>query len=259
VLSADPDALRELDEYFVHGRHPSDCLVAAEVSEVVRGECCVWDLQTGDLVWRPRAVSVSWSNDGAAVALLVGEYGDDFELRSWPERQLISRCVVKPWACCNTYVTVSPRGDRAAVLWWHQTEGGFNLVALEGGGARRLEGEGYTTRETNCVQGPTFSPDGTLVAISEGFTWWWLPETRETPEEEPSPGGTFRRGRVTIVDVDARSLRQLDVLGEVQAGWIPPHEGWEHFELLGKPRFTSENEIVLSPEFGDTYHLTVPP
>ena len=93
-------------------------------------------------IWRPRARSISWSQDGAAVALLVGEYGDDFELRSWPERGLTSRCVVRPWACCNTYVALSPRGDRAAVLWWHQSEGGINLVSLEDGAARHLEGEG---------------------------------------------------------------------------------------------------------------------
>lgn len=257
--SADPEALSKLDDYFIHGRHPSGRLLAAEVWELMRGECCVWDLQTGDLVWRPKAVSISWSSDGAAIALLVGEYGDRFELRSWPGRKLISRCIVTPWACCNTYVTISPRGDRAAVLWWHQTEGGFNLVALEGGAARHLEGQGYTTRETNCVQGPTFSPDGRLVAMSEGFTWWWLPEPGENPEEEPSPGGTFRRGCVTIVDIDSGSLHQLDVFGEVKGGWIPPHEGWEHFELLGRPYFTSVNEIVLSPEFGDSYRLTVPP
>ncbi len=158
--SADPEALRNLDDFWIHGRHLSGRLIAAEVSEVVKQECCVWDLETGDLVWRPRATSISWSHDGATVALLVGEYGDDFELRSWPERELHSRCLVRPWACCNTYVALSPRGDRAAVLWWHQTEGGVNLVSLENGAARHLESQGYTTRETNAVQGPTFSPDG---------------------------------------------------------------------------------------------------
>jgi len=143
--SADPEALRNIDDFWIHGRHPSGRLIAAEVWDVVKEECCVWDLETGDLVWRPRARSISWSQDGAAVALLVGEYGDDFELRSWPERELTSRCVVRPWACCNTYVSLSPRGDRAGVLWWHQTEGGVNLVSLEDGAARHLE-SGATRR-----------------------------------------------------------------------------------------------------------------
>ena len=47
MLSADPDLLRNLDDYWIHGRHPSGRLVAAEVWEVVKGECCVWDLETG--------------------------------------------------------------------------------------------------------------------------------------------------------------------------------------------------------------------
>ena len=156
--SADPESLRALDEYFVHGRHPSGRLVAAEISDVLQGECCVWDLQTGDLVWRPGAVSINWSNDGTVVALLAGEHGDDFELRSWPGREQISRCAVKPWACCNTYVALSPRGDRAAVLWWHQTEGGVNLVGLEGGTARHLVDDGYTTRETKLRAGADLQP-----------------------------------------------------------------------------------------------------
>jgi len=251
MTAADPKLLRDLDEYLVHGRDPSGGLIAAEVPDVLQGECCVWDLETGEVVWRPRAHSITWSKDGTAVALLTGRDGDDFELRSWPNRGLISKCVVKPWACCNTYVSLSPRGDRAAVLWWHQTEGGVNLVALEGETAEALEGAGYTTRESNLVQGPTFSPDGTLVAISEGVGWWWLPDDDVEPEGRPSPGGTFRRGRLTLLEVDSGLVHQLDAFGDVEKGWVPPHDGWEHFELLGKPRFVSRDEIVLTPEYGE--------
>jgi WD40 repeat protein len=258
VILADPSLLRDLDEYWVHGRHPSGRLIAAEVRDVLENECAVWDLETGDVVWRPKAHSVVWSQDGATVALLVGEDGDDFELRSWPRRTLISRCVVRPWACCNRYVALSPRGDHAAVLWWHQTEGGVNLVALEDGAARHLEGDGYMTSKTNAVEGPAFSPDGRFVAISEGFTRWWLPEPGESPQDEPSPGGRLRRGRLTLIDVDSGSVHHRDVIGQVERGWIPPHDDWEHFELLGKPRFTSADEVVLSPSFGRPCRLTVP-
>jgi hypothetical protein len=131
-------------------------------------------------------------------------------------------------------------------------------VSFEDGAASHLESQGYTTRETNAVQGPTFSPDGRLVAISEGFMSWWLPEPVETLETEPSPGGTLKRGRLTFVDVDSGSLHQVDVFGEVEMGWVPPHDIWERFELLGKPRFTSDGGVVLSPEFGAPSRVTVP-
>ena len=258
MVSADPQLLRDIDEYWVHGRHPSGQFLAAEVWDVLREECAVWDLETGDLVWRPRASSISWTDEGDMVALLVGEYGEDFELRSWPGRDLISKCKVKPSACCNEYVSLSPRGDRAAVLWWHQGEGGVNLVSLDRGGAKQLEDEGYETRETNLVQGPVFSSDGRLVAISEGFVWWWLPEDADSPEGTPSPGGRFRRGRVTAIEIDSGSLRQVDVFAEVAEGWVPPHDGWEHFELLGRPRFISGDELLLTPEFGPPVECVLP-
>jgi hypothetical protein len=66
------------------------------------------------------------------------------------------------------------------------------------------------------------------------------------------------RGRLTLVDVDSGALHQFDVYGEVEAGWLPPHDGWEHFELLGRPVFTSDWEMVLQPEFGPACRFTVP-
>ncbi|HEX2069798.1 MAG TPA: hypothetical protein VHH54_06300, partial [Actinomycetota bacterium] len=80
----------------------------------------------------------------------------------------------------------------------------------------------------------------------------------ETSEDEPSPGGTFRRGRLTLINVDTGFLQQRDVFGEVEKGWVPPHETWEEFQLLGKPQFTSEREVVLTPQFGKPHAFAVP-
>lgn len=259
TAEADPTLLRDLDDHWVHGRHPAGRLIAAHVWDVLKDECAVWDLETGAAVWRPRARSVAWSPDGARIGLLVGEYGDVFELRSWPERDLMSTCIVKPSACCNEVVALSPRGDRAAILWWHQTEGGVNFVALEDDVARHLEGAGYENDDTNLLEGPTFSVDGTIVAVSEAFDFWWLPDRwKVDPAEEPSPGGAFKRGRLTLIDVASGLLHQFDVEDEVAQGWIPPHDGWEEFALLGKPRFASADEIVLSPKLGKEYRFAVP-
>ena len=102
--------------------------------------------------------------------------------------------------------------------------------------------------------GPTFDCEGRRVAISEGNGWWWLPEPADDPET-PSPGGTFRRGRVVVIDVDSGSIAHVDVYGDVEEGWKPTHETWEAFALLGRPHFSSSNEIVLTPEFGGPHHV----
>jgi hypothetical protein len=88
--------------------------------------------------------------------------------------------------------------------------------------------------------------------------WWWLPAENESAEGKPSPGGRFIRGRVIVVDFDSGSVREVDVFGEVEEGWIPPHDGWEHFELLGKPRFVSEYDVLVTPEFGPSIRCELP-
>mgnify|MGYP003536503510 CR=1 FL=1 len=45
------------------------------------------------------------------------------------------------------------------------------------------------------------------------------------------------------------------MFGEVEKGWVPPHDVWERFELLGKPRFTSDGEVLLSPAISIAFHL----
>ena len=169
--SADPEALRNLDDFWIHGRHPSGRLIAAEVWEVVREECCVWDLETGDLVWRPRAKSiflVAGRHRGRALGRRV-------------RRRLRASVVAGAWAdqsvrreegVCNTYVACArrPRG-RPLVA---STEGGVNLVslrtALRGISRVRVKRGNERRPGTNVQPGPDARRDlgGLHVVVAAG-------------------------------------------------------------------------------------------
>ena len=253
VGHVDPDVLSRVDPYFVHARHPNGRLVAAEIPELELG-CAIWDVETGDLVWDPQATSAAWSHGGDQLARLTGNDGETFELASWPERQSLASCRVHPRACCNERVALSPRGDLAAVLWWHQTEGGMEFVALDGRTASHLSGRGYTTDETNLLEGPTFSDDGAIVAVSEGNPFWWGAYNYD----EPSQGGRFVRGWLTLIAVDSGRVERIEAYETVSPGWRPEEGREERVELLGRPEFASPTEVVLRPEYGSEYRIQVP-
>ena len=90
------------------------------------------------------------------------------------------------------------------------------------------------------------------MLVTEGKANWWSPD-----REEPSRGGRFERGRVTIIEVESGEVRHAAVHAEVAVGFSPPEEREERYELLGRPEFTSPTEIVLRPEFGGEHTLTL--
>src|SRR5215211_4849476 len=119
--------LAELDPYWVHDRHGR--FMAATVPEGKVWPTGVWDSESGELVW-PTGPAC-WARAGTQILTLTGAQSQTLERRTWPERELVSSCDIVPWACCNERVAASALGDLAAVLWWHQAEGGFELVALD--------------------------------------------------------------------------------------------------------------------------------
>jgi hypothetical protein len=234
--SVAPATLAALDPYWVHDRF--ERFVAATLPEGKKWPVGIWDAKTGELVWA--AGPACWLREGKEVLALGGDRNQTLERRTWPELELVSSCDVVPWACCNERVAASPRGDLAAVLWWHQTEGGFELVGLDDRHGDRQLQRGYTTWDSNLLEGPAFSPDGRFVAVSEGRKAWW-----EHGRE---------RGRLTVVDVGTGAPHHYPISDD-PPGAVEDDEA-ERYELLGKPLFETPDQVVLSPAFGRTHRIT---
>jgi hypothetical protein len=89
-----------------------------------------------------------------------------FERRCWPGGDVTTACGIRSPTGWFDGVVVSPRADVAAARWADQGEAGFVLVDVRDGGAAQIDGAEWETRETNWIEGPTFSPDGRLLALS---------------------------------------------------------------------------------------------
>jgi hypothetical protein len=235
--SVAPATLAALDPHWVHDRF--DRFVAATVPEGKEWPVGVWDAETGNLVWA--GGPACWLKDGTQVLALQGDRSQALERRTWPDLDLVSSCEVVPWACCNERVAASPRGDVAAVLWWHETEGGFELVALDDLHGDRQLNRGYTTWDSNLLGGPAFSPEGRFVAVTEGRQSWW-----EHGRE---------RGRLTVVDVATGAPHHYPVSDDPPEA-VDDSEA-RRCELLGPPLFVAPDQVVLSPAFGREHRITV--
>jgi hypothetical protein len=233
-----PATLAALDAHWVHDR--LDRFVAATVPEGDEWPVGVWDAETGELIWR--GGPACWLRDGTQLLALQGKQSRTLERRAWPGLELASACEVVPWACCNERVAASPLGDIAAVGWWHQAEGGFELVALDDRNGDRQLNRGYTTWESNLLGGPAFSPDGRFVAVTEGRQRWWE-QGRE-------------RGRLTVVDVATGAPHHYPVSDDPPESTVDDGES-ERYELLGSPRFVAEEQVVLTPMFGREQRITI--
>jgi hypothetical protein len=233
-----PATLAALDPHWVYDR--LDRFVAATVPEGREWPVGVWDAENGKLVWS--GGPACWLRDGTQLVALTGDRSQTLERRTWPGLELVSSCEVVPWACCNERVAASPRGDIAAVLWWHQTEGGFELVALDDRHGDRQLNRGYTTWESNLLGGPAFSPDGRFVAVTEGRPRWW-----ESGRE---------RGRLTVVDVATGAPHHYPISDDPPETVSDDGES-ERYDLLGPPHFVASEEVVLRPSFGREQRIAI--
>jgi hypothetical protein len=141
-------------------------------------------------------------------------------------------------------IVPAPDGTLAAVRWSDQTEAGIVLVRL-GDDFEQL-GEGWLTRETNWLDGPVWTPDSTLLVVTEnppGAGPWWAERVfGEAEDDDPSPGGTFSPGSLVVLDreLQGRSRRRIEV--DLPTGWFPAADADRG---LGPPVPGSEGEVVV--------------
>jgi len=252
--------------HLVLDRHPDGRAVALQAPFSPLDRAAVWDAQTGALIWNPGVtMALHWLPNGEEIVLLRersavtrgyppladSPLGDGnwyvLERASWPGRTVVGACkVVLPEGWGNA-VTVSPRGDLAAVRWFEQDAAGFVLVALREGGDRQLPDPGYRTAPDNLVQGPVFSPDGRFLVLSCGRGFWWAGDDEGEDPTVPASGGRYEIGHVAIYDVREKAAQEIVIEEDVPAGWLPEDpEDLEHNELLGEPRFIAAHEFTVT-------------
>jgi hypothetical protein len=223
-------------------RHPSLPHVALSFyhSKVGSERAGVWNSQTGQLLWSVEGlVTMCWRPDGLE-ALLIRDDRERLskgqthvhysaELVTWPAAKRIGTCALdfpSGWPGALAY---SPSGELAACQWIEQDSSGFEFLAIAGEEIKQL-GRGYKT-QPNLLMGPVFSPDGAYIVSSATEDAWWSGD-----QEEPSPGGRMRVGKVVIIDTKEFRPREIEIQADVPVGWRPPDE-------------LMKNQMITAPVF----------
>jgi hypothetical protein len=222
---------RNLGYLWVLDRDPSGQFVAMQADVFIRvgtTRVGVWEAVSGKLVWEPEdTLALCWSPDAREVWLirdhyepspdhppmivspLQSEYTYFFERRTWPDKRLIHRCVIRPPTGWFDHVVASPRGNLAAVRWIEQDRAGFVLVSLDHDVSEQIPTAKFRAKH-NTVKGPIFSPDGRYLVLSCGD--WQAPSTRR---------GRCRLGWVWVYDTETDTAREIVVEDDLPPGWPP--------------------------------------
>jgi hypothetical protein len=241
-VRVEPDVLRSLDPYWVVDR--TDGFVAATVPEGDEWPCGIWNAETGELV--VPCVAACWLQGLDEVLIVTDEYSGNLERRHWPGKEVLEKTEIAHREGWVDHVVAAPTTTLAAVRWIDQTEAGFELFGLEKRGVRQLERRGYRTGESNLLQGPVLDPSARLAACTEGRSLWW--QENDAEDEAPSPGGMFRAGRLTILDVESGVARHIDLEVELPSGWSRPTTSVAKACSGRRASWTSRRSWSISPQ-----------
>jgi hypothetical protein len=254
-------------------RHPSGRFLAMQVVVMLESmvtRAAIWNTETYRIEWNPaNANALCWVEAGDELLVVEEHYTVDsdrspmlatplqreytYYLRRlyWPSTEQISSSDLTLPAGWPVDIVPSPDTAIACVVWEDQHKAGIEWVSWSGGRLRNVPGYGYS-RDSNLIQGPVFSPDGDLVAMSYGAGVWWSDE-----RHLPSPGGVRRLGWVVVGKPLSGTYQELDVVASVPEGWLPddPDDIWNEF--VSCPRFADDETILVDVPTGEERRLRI--
>lgn len=256
--------------------HPSGKFIAMQVSPsgnvIMNERAAIWNTKTRRIHWNPgNANALCWIEGGSELLVLEelpneaairpplfvtptqGEYKHFMRRLSWPGLDTISCLEIKYPHGRLIDVVASPTDSLACFAWLDQCEAGIEFVSWEEGELRQLANIGLYEKNSNRIQGPVFSPDGTVLAMTFGAGFWWA----ETPDD-PSPGGDFIAGYVIWSETGSGSYHRIDINVSIPTGWKPRDpQDILHNEFLSKPEFVCTHEVKIVLPTGEERLLSL--
>jgi hypothetical protein len=179
-----------------------------------------------------------------------GENALSLTAYSWPGRNVLEEVRFDFPGCGWDHLAASPAEDMIAVSWFDQCECGVELVR-EKTGLMALEGNGIWRFGSNLLTGPTFSPDGRLIAAAVGEGHWWEPRDAEDlsdeDEDEAPPLARGERFAGVLLLYDTKRARLFTHWFKVRptAGWSPKVSESTFRSMITRPRFLSPSELEV--------------
>ena len=242
--------------------HPSDKFISMQViayNGITNERAAIWDVNTKKIVWCPEnASALCWIENGTELLVIEriyqpskekpslyatatqNEYKYFMRRLSWPALDTISSIELNFPLGWIIDVVPSPTDKLVCFVWQDQCESGIEFVSWQQSELKQLPDIGFYGN-SNRIQGPVFSSDGTTLAMSFGVGFWWA----ETPEG-PSLGGDFNVGCLIWSETGSGSYNRIDINVSIPNGWKPRDpEDILHNEFLSKPEFVCKHEIKI--------------
>jgi hypothetical protein len=255
--------------------HPGGEFIAMQVrpkNDVVGARAAIWSTKTRKIVWAPKNVNaICWAASGKKLLLvreshqrqpgkhkiivtpLQSEFAHFFERRSWPEKKRFAQCPIDLPTGWVVDLVASAAGMLACYVWNDQQEAGIELVSIAGNIARQLPGQGYYGKESNLLEGPSFSPDSRYLVFTYGKYAWWSPDD----PANPSRGGQCQVGWIVVGDLEARNYRVSEVQTVIPKGWRPDDPNDYCNMLISCPTFSDRDNFKVVLPTGEERYFAV--
>ncbi|MCJ7693182.1 MAG: hypothetical protein MUO22_07185 [Sedimentisphaerales bacterium] len=242
--------------------HPSRKFVAMQVGlsdNLMTERAAIWNTKTHKIHWcSENASALCWIENGTELLVIdrmsqhgkerpslyttttQNEYKYFMRRLSWPALDTISSIELNFPLGWLIDIVPSPTDKLACFVWQDQCESGIEFVSWQQSELKQLPDIGFYGN-SNRIQGPVFSSDGAVLAMSFGAGFWWA----ETPDE-PSPGGDFNAGYLIWSETGSGNYNRIDINISIPTGW-KPHDPSDilHNEFLSKPEFISTHEVKV--------------
>ena len=266
IYIEDPDPkwqkLQRKAPHFLLDTHPSGKYAAMQISTNAGEKAAIWDTQTGEIAWKPKStLALCWVQTGQNLLAVSEAEPYLVELWTWPEPTskplfLFEATLDLPAGWVNCLVA-SPTANRACVVWIDQTEAGIEWVAWDETTIWQENNKGYFGKELNGLYSAVFSPDGKHIVLAYSASYWWFDVDEDGDPEDPSPGGSFRCGKIVICDSQTGAARETELFVDLPEGFLPDDadEGGETF--VGRPVFENNERFTVPLGNGEVLAFSV--
>lgn len=258
------EKLSDVSPNAILDEHPSGEYVAMQALPITETteRAAIWNTKTGSIHWNPgNANALCWIEHGREMLVLTesvrsldnkstlyvtpiqSEIQHFIQRLSWPGLETIECVELQYPHGWLVDIVVSPTNALACFVWLDQCESGIEFIACKDNYLQQLPNLGYYSHTSNRIQGPVFSSNGVVLAMTFGISYWW---GVNDATESSYLSDKRNVGRLVWSEVGSGEYKKIDIDISISEGWEPDEpDDILNNEFISKPEFLSPHEIKI--------------